>query len=203
MPSMSAAKVAGVHWHTFSETMPWVLCMATAKLSSNQMRHYTIQSAFEELGMRDEKEIHPDLFLKAALAAGVTGQDHLRLSKDRGMQKAVSYLKRAVTKLKADAEILGFLLGLEILAQENIEILFACLSHKDELSDNLLNTRFFQIHKVVEVEHIRLAVSNFLRFCPTEKEQREFTKGCDKGLKFWTMFWSSLGKLAQKEARNV
>lgn len=197
--SPAKARVVGVHWHNFSDAVPWVLCQLSALLADNHKRHYAIQTAFEELGMRDEAEIHADLFWHTARLAGLTDEDRVRLLADKGMRKAMEFLRKAVLSCKTDSEVLGLLLGLEIPARENIETIFSSLEHRPELAKPLAQTKFFKFHRVIESEHIRLTVANFLRFCKTDREKAEFTHGCDLGLRFWESYWSGMSKLVAKE----
>lgn len=187
--SATKASVVCREWHRFSEFMPWFLCQAAAKVSTNRLRHYIIQTAFEELGGRDWSEIHHELFLRSATAAGVAtvGNDPAVCVESLGL------LKNALVSATSDAEILGLLLGLEIPARENIETIFESLAF-DEVSRAALDaSKFFRLHRQLELEHIRLTISMFLRFCHSTKSQIEYLNGFDTGIEFWKRFWGSLG----------
>jgi hypothetical protein len=56
--------------------------------------------------------------------------------------------------------------------------------------NTLGETKFFAIHRIIESEHIRLSVSNWLRFCKTPQEKTEFMEGTHIGLMFWKQYWS-------------
>ena len=198
-PSIEKAKAVGVCWHVFSESTPWLLCQAAAQVSTNEKRHYVIQTAFEELGMRDVTEIHPDLFWSAAKMIGVTEADHSRIGIDKNLHESLQALKSALLGYRTDAEVLGVLLGLEIPARENIEAIFQGLAHSSLASDALAKTKFFIVHRFVESEHIRITVANFLRFCQSPEEKRLFIKGFEDGIEFWSTFWNAVSDLVEKE----
>jgi hypothetical protein len=197
--SIERARAVGTQWYRFSSFMPWFLCQAAAMVSDNEKRHYIIQTAFEELGMRDVLEIHPELFWDAAITAESTIEDRKRLSCENGVSHALSKLKESLLSFKSDDEILGVLLGLEIPAKENIETIFSSLAHTNELTHKLTDNKFFKLHRQIESEHVRLTVANFLRFCQTEEKKNSFIKGFDVGTHFWNQFWNSVGAIIDLE----
>jgi hypothetical protein len=193
--TLQSATVVANSWHLFSSFMPWFLCTAAAKVSTNFMRHYIIQTAFEELGMRDHKEIHPDMFWDAAKTVGVKQSLAEIQGADSTVQQSIDYLRRKLLHYGNDAKILGILLGLEIPAQENIETIYNCLAYNNVCEKRLAGHRFFIIHRKIEIEHVRLSVSNFLRFCTKEQEKADFIHGFNDGLYFWNCFWTGVKKL--------
>ncbi len=199
--SYEKSVAVGVEWHRFSEVGPWFECQAAAMVTNNHVRHFIIQVAFEELGMRDETEIHPDLFWDAMISMGIPDSDRKRLSKDPDVTKSLDFLATSLLNCKTDAEILGMLLGLELPARENIETVFHSAAYTPELENRLSASKFFKIHRHIEVEHIRLSVANFLRFCTTDGMKKDFIQGCDLSLRFWQMFWQSVSTLIEKEQR--
>jgi hypothetical protein len=202
--SKERANVVGVLWHRFSEYMPQFLCQAAAQVSTNQIRHYVIQTAFEELGMRDSTEIHPDMFWQSALSAGVTAQDKDRLENDTRVNKTLNVLKEALSSSKTDSEILGMLLGLEIPAIENIEMIYQSLAHTEELRSTLAQSKFFALHRQIEIEHVRLTVANFIRFCTTSADKADFIKGFENGLEFWQTYWNAVSAaITAEKTRGV
>jgi len=187
------AVVSSLEWYRFSQFAPWFDCQSAAKVSDNKMRHYLIQIAFEELGMRDEKEIHCELFWETVKHLGISDDKKKLLQGLNGVSAALQYLATSLLAAKPDSEILGMMLGFEIPARENIETLLECMSNNNEaLKKKLAATKFFKIHRIIETEHIRLSVSNWLRFCKTEGERSDFIKGCDIGLNFWKQFWTQV-----------
>lgn len=200
--SKSKSRVTSVQWHRFSEVGPWFECQAAALVSCNHMRHFLVQVAFEELGMRDENEIHPDLFWQASRLVGVTDLDRVRLSGNNGVGNALEFLKTSLLACKSDGEVLGMLLGLELPARENIETLFQAMAYDVQAEQTLSATKFFKIHRFIEIEHIRLSIANFMRFCSTESEKNAFIKGCDSGLQFWSLFWTGVAELVHGEEKH-
>jgi hypothetical protein len=200
--SKERASVVGVLWHRFSEFMPWFLCQAAADVSNNELRHYVIQTPFEELGMRDVSQIHPDMFWRAAQLAGVTEEDRRRFRNTDASSLPLHYLSDKLSRCRSDSEILGMLLGLEIPAIENIETVFSSLAYTKPLRENLAEDKFFRLHRQIEIEHVRLTVANFLRFCGTLSSKKEFLRGFDSATHFWELFWSNAGALIENVARK-
>ena len=203
LPDFTKAQVVGSLWYQFSDFMPWFLSQATANADSNEVRHYIIQTAFEELGMRDVHEIHPEMFWGVVKASGVSDADRARLGRNHGIKQVLAFLKTSLLECKTQSEILGMVLGLEMPAQENIESIFYSVAHSKEVEAMLTESKFFKLHRQLEEEHIRLAISNFLRFCPSQVEKQEFIKGYDLGITFWEMFWENASKTIESEKRNA
>lgn len=187
--NFSTARAVSTAWHLFSEFMPWFLCYSASKVSSNLARHYVIQTAFEELGMRDHKQIHSGIFWHAAKSIGVDIPDSTILQENSGVKKTLKYLKNKLLSYSSDMKIFGILLGLEMPAIENIETLYNAMSHNETASDILNKDLFFLLHREVEVEHVRLTVSNFLRFQNSQEDKDEFVIGFMDGINFWELFW--------------
>ncbi len=192
--SVTKAKVVGIFWHQFSEFMPWFLCRAASKVATNEVRHYVIQTAFEELGMRQSDKIHADMFWKSALIAGITENDRATYCDHSSIKVALNFLKSEIEKYTTDAQILGILLGLEIPAKENIECIYKSLCYDENVKFMLDKSEFFRIHREIEIEHVRLTVSNFLRFCIHDQQKNDFNQGFHAGLDFWDFFWKSVSR---------
>ncbi|MBI4371046.1 MAG: iron-containing redox enzyme family protein [Elusimicrobia bacterium] len=199
--SWRRATVVSALWHRFSSFMPWFLCQAAAMVSTNEKRHYVIQTAFEELGMRDAREIHCDMFWNAAAQAGVSEKDRAEVLADVPAATALASLRGALLSYGTDEEVLGILLGLEIPARENIETVFRSLAHDDGTAVALDAHRFFIFHRQIEIEHVRLTVANFVRYCRTEEQRRRFQRGFSNGLGFWSRFWNTASDLVGVPAR--
>lgn len=193
------AEVVGTFWHHFSSLAPQVMSMAAYKVSNNSMRHYIVQVIFEELGSRNHRMIHPDLFLDCLTEIGVKDNRRDELVRKYLSLASFEYLLNIMNDAKSDSKILGILLGLEIDAEENISTILDALSY-DTSSDEIANkSSFFRIHKIVEIEHIRLDVSNFLRFCPNEKDKNDFMLGFDEAVSFWKMYWNGISSVIDRE----
>lgn len=181
------SRSVALSWHQFSEFMPYFLCQASAMMSNNQKRHYVIQTAFEELGMRDAQKIHHEMFWSAVQKI----DPQCTVEKLPQIENELSLLKKKLLSSENDSYILGLLLGLEGPAEENIETLFESLAYDSTAQTKLEATEFFVVHRQIEIEHVKLTVSNFLRFCEDESSQAEFITGFDAGIDFWQSFWSS------------
>jgi hypothetical protein len=178
-----SAAVIGSKWKHFSEFMPWFLCQAAAKVSSNLKRTYICKPAFEELGMGIPEDIHPYQFQECLKLAGVTkSATHLA-----PIHIVRDFLFGAD---REDNSIFGLCAGLEIIANDNIEFLFNALAYNAHLRKQLSETEFFKIHRVNEQGHIELTIGNFLRFSPLREDRLKFLEGFDKAIEFWFHFWN-------------
>lgn len=193
-------EIVGTFWHHFSALAPQVMSMASAKVDNNLMRHYIVQIIFEELGTRNHRLIHPDLFLDAIESVGVTTQRRKELVGKHLSKLGFNELCAIMNEAKTNSEILGILLGLEIDANENIQSIYDALIFSTEAEEILDKTPFFKIHRIAEDEHIRLDVANFLRFCQTEEEKADFTQGFDKAVLFWKNYWNAMACIIDVEA---
>jgi Iron-containing redox enzyme len=162
----------------------------------NEKRHYVIQTAFEELGMRDVSEIHPEMFKRTCQSVGISTSEFGRLSTYQPVQELLQSLAARLKQNFDDDFILGMLLGLELPAEDNISSVFWSSAFDRDAEELLRNSKFFKLHMALEVEHIRLTVSNFIRFCISEDQKRHFQEGFLVGIEFWSDFWRELGRLA-------
>ena len=193
--SKTKAAVIGTFWHHFSSLAPKVMSIASAQVSNNLMRHYIVQIIFEELGSRNHRLIHPDLFLDCLQQIGITDHDRINLISKNLSKFPFEYLKTIMTNASTDGMSLGILLDLEIDAEENIQTLFDALSYDEESSELVEKSSFFRIHKIAEKEHIRLNVANFLRFCPSEESKSEFLSGFNQAVHFWRLYWNAINEV--------
>jgi hypothetical protein len=192
----------GVLWYEFSKFSVWYLCQSAAKSSDAVKRHYIIQYAFEELGMRDVDEIHSELLKKCAISSGIKETAFEELKDWKPLHNELTNLREILLHYSMDAEVLGLNLGMEFPARENISTVQICLSPDPISAKIILQSRFFQIHNVIEAEHIRLGIANFLRFCPREDDKIGFLTGFDDGIRFWVGFWTVVSQLAQQLRLN-
>ncbi len=188
------ALVVGAFWQHFSNWVPLFLGMAMVRASNNIKRHYLVQIVFEELGGRNTDEIHPFLFESSIKSVGIDHQRVEEFHKDASFKLSEVLAKHLANmeNAKDDFEIFGLNLGLEINAEENISTLLDSLWIASDSKKKLEESLFFQIHNVVEEEHIRLNVANFLRFCETEDAKSSFLAGFDKSVEFWKSFWDGV-----------
>lgn len=185
------ARIVATAWHAFSDFMPEFLCHAATLMSNNLARHFVIQIAFDELGMRNHKLIHPQLFWEAAKSVGITAEYSV-ISQSEGVKGSLDFLRNHLASCYSDIQIFGILLGLEIPAIENIETIFSSMSYNQSSAEILEKEMFFILHREVEIEHISFAISNFLRFKRSKKDIDPFIDGFDHGVIFWEMFWRAV-----------
>lgn len=188
---ISTSCVVATGWHAFSMFMPQFLCQAAAMVSNNLARHYIVQGAFEELGMRDNTQIHPDLFWRAAESVELS-INNIVAAQNSLIHISLKSLRERLLSYKSDMQIFGVLLGLEIPAIENIETVFASMAYNEATKLILEKNRFFIIHREIEFEHIRLTVSNFLRFQNSKQDIDNFILGFMDGIQFWDDFWKGM-----------
>lgn len=156
-------------------------------------RHFVIQTAFEELGGRNRNAIHSRLYA-SSLDAGAHGESAvLAYIKRHSSTRSLLELRKYVESISGTSEVMGLCLGLELPANENISAILNAVGHSEEIRGKLLKTPFFRIHRVVEDEHIRLSVANFLHFCRSESEALKFMRAFDLGIVFWRDFWGEAG----------
>jgi pyrroloquinoline quinone (PQQ) biosynthesis protein C len=187
--SRKSAVIVGANWLNFSTWLPSFLTLSAAKVADNLVRHYLIQIAFEELGGRKSDEIHCRLFAEAVAGIGI-GEAELASAAGGAQSDIYDDFYEALLRAESTAEVLGLNLGVEIIAEENIETLFALLAYSDTAAETLNESVFFRMHRAIEEEHLRLSISNFLRFCGDDEDKRLFLRGFDKSIDFWRSFWN-------------
>lgn len=201
-PKLTSIAVSS-QWYRFSSFMPWFLSRAASMVSNNVKRHYVIQTAYEELGMRDVEEIHAEMFKSAAILTGVNDNQINQLMDYEPIADRLGWLANRLLHCGSDAEVMGMLLGLECPANENIDTIFNALAYDEDTKNLAKETKFFKLHRAIETEHVRLTVSNYLRFCPDEIQKNQFINGFDSGIEFWRSFWSEVNLLIAKLVSGV
>lgn len=193
--SIIAAESMATAWYDFTRYVPVFLCKAVALTTDPERQHHLIQIAYDELGGRDKNFIHSNLFLEAIKDAGI----ELVSESAASIKEVLSGLDRTLVGIKSQFGIIGLLLSFEIIAEENIETLFNCLCHEQKCEKPLSDSPFFKIHRADETEHIRHSVANYLRFCKTETQKREFKESFDAGIDFWQRFWDQNARIINME----
>lgn len=172
-------------WFTFSKAMPSLLSMMAKRLSSIDMKSTFLSILDEEQGSGVNENAHYNLFRNSCLKVGLPCSEvHLN---------SLSRLSQIIEETKTDAKILGISLGLEIIANENIEELFRQIT-RDNNSHyrNLLNgDDFFEIHFENEDEHIEKNLNNYFQYVGLSTEN-EYLIGFYNSLQFWKDFWSEV-----------
>jgi hypothetical protein len=169
--------------------------LAASKVRTNEIRHYIVQVAFEELGLRNVDQLHSKIFDDCLTMVGCTKEDQEAFHSNFNNVVPLNLLWDELQQTNSTEKILGIGLGLEIPALENIETLFNSLAHDSECKEKLQKSLFFRIHRINEEEHIRLNVANFLRFCPLEQQKSDFIEGFNLAINFWKIFWGNADQL--------
>lgn len=190
--SRAAAETMGQTWCQFTRHVPKFITRAVSLTNDPERQHHLIQIAYDELGGSDKKVIHSNLFLEALSKIDIHFAPGSSLV---SIYDVLAVLDTILADAESEEAIIGLLLSFEIVAQENIEMLFECLSFDASSRETLSASRFFQIHRQDETEHIRHSVANFLRFCTTETHRADFLRSFDEGLKFWELFWDRTSRL--------
>jgi hypothetical protein len=187
-----AAMSVAAAWYDFTCYVPTFIAKAVAKANDPEWQHHLIQIAYDELGGRYKENIHSSIFIEAIESIG------LKITKTEshsGIQEILGILDRSLEKTSNRQGIIGLLLSFEIIALENIEALLSGLCHSDSHREKLLESKFFKIHRADETEHIRHSVANFLRFCKTESDKKEFMVSFDAGIDYWQRFWDQMSRI--------
>ena len=193
--SIVAAESMATAWYDFTRYVPSFICKAVAQTDDAERQHHLIQIAYDELGGRDKDFIHSHLYLDALDKAGIQ-----MMSESLASIKGVLHsLDHTLTSMKSQFGIVGLLLSFEIIAEENIEMLFNCLCYEERVESILSATKFFKIHRADETEHIRHSIANFLRFCKTEQQRHEFKLAFDAGIDYWQRFWDQNARIINME----
>ncbi len=195
--SLAAAETMATAWYDFTRFVPIFLTKAVAQTDDPERQHHLIQIAYDELGGRDKDLIHSELFLEAIEKAGVKV---VPCSCGSSIKEILRVLDKALVNTQSQYGIMGLLMSFEIIAEENIETLFDGLCHEASSKDALSESRFFQIHRADETEHIRHSIANFLRFCKTDTQREEFKRSFDEGVDFWHRFWDQCARMINLEA---
>ncbi|MCG8424006.1 MAG: iron-containing redox enzyme family protein [Proteobacteria bacterium] len=190
------AKIVGSLWYHLSEAIVDVLCLALAKLENPRIRHFVVQTAYEELGESSESKIHTDLLRDSLLVADVDENDILAWSGYPDVRDAITSLRDNLDACTSDAEICGVLLGMELIAYENIGNVVDYLSYSDEVARLVAATEWVRLHNTLEEAHIERSVSIFVRYVTSYTARRKFVGKFIQVMHFWERFWASIARAA-------
>lgn len=197
--SQESATVIGSLWYHLSESIVDFLCKALGKLENPYIRHFVVQTAYEELGEDSEQMLHTDLLRQTLSVAGVTDTDILRWSGDMKVKESLEWLHQELDSCQTDAEITGILLGLEIIAYENIQNVLKAICYSDPVTDRVMETDWVRLHNQMEEHHIHRAVSVFVRYVTDLTSQRKFVQRFTQAMVFWQRFWAAVADGAVRE----
>ena len=201
--SYESAVVIGSLWYHLSESIVDFLCKALGQLESPYIRHFVVQTAYEELGESSESMLHTDLLRHTLKVAGINDNDILEWSGEMGVKASLETLHSHLADCRTDAEIAGILLGLEITAYENIQNVVNAISYSSSVEERVLDTDWVRMHNQMEEEHIRRAVSVFIRFVPDLTAQRKFVHRFCQAMDFWRQFWGAVAVGANRNCQAL
>ncbi|MCG9771414.1 iron-containing redox enzyme family protein [Pseudoalteromonas piscicida] len=189
-------------WYEFTRFVPIFITKAVTLTDDPERQHALIQIAYDELGGRDKNFIHSQLFIDTLREIDITVDDSFT---NTSITSVLNHLDNTLTSTNSQYGIVGLLMSFEIIAEENIETLFKCLCYDEHCDPAMSKTPFFKIHRQDETEHIRHSVANYLRFCKTEQQKREFKASFDAGVNFWQRFWDQTSRtiLLESEQRQT
>ena len=190
--NQTQARIVGALWYHLSEAIVNILCLALSKLENPHIRHLVAQTVYEELGEDSAENIHTDLLRQMLHIAGVHDADILRWSGHEGVNQAIDALMSELEGCESDAEICGLLLGMEIIAYQNVDNVIDYLSHDEQVSAAVQDTAWARLHHQLEEGHIRRAVSVFVRHVPELTNQRQFVRTFMRTIRFWSDFWGEI-----------
>ena len=186
------AKVIGSLWYHLSEAIVDILCVALAKLKKPRIRHLVAQTVYEELGESSIDSIHTNLLRDMLLLARVDDTDILRWSGHEGINREIDALKGDLEACETDAEICGLLLGMELIAYQNVDTVIDYLSFNEAVGVAVRETPWARLHHQLEEGHIRRAVSVFVDDVPELTSQRHFVRTFMRTMRFWSEFWGQI-----------
>ncbi len=189
---VTRARVVGGLWYHLSEHIVDVLCTALAGLSDPHIRHLVVQTAYEELGENDPNHIHTDLLRETLAVASVSGEDILTWSGHPTIRRLMTDMMEQLRSYQTDAEIAGMLLGMELVAYENIDLVVDYLGHEPAVAEKLAGTRWVRLHHQLEEQHIRRAVGVFVDRVKAPHDQRRFMAAFVDTMDFWRSFWGTI-----------
>lgn len=187
-------------WSDFTKMVPGFISQAVCQTTDPERQHHLIQIAYDELGGQDKGIIHSKLFSNALSSIGINEEE---LSSSSGIEPILKKLMHTLKGLDSQYGIVGLLLSFEIIAEENIEMLFTSLCYDKQCRSTLDKDMFFKIHRADESEHIRHSVANFLRFCPEEWHKDEFNAAFHSGIDFWQSFWDQSSRLMSIDIKSA
>lgn len=166
-------------WYDFSRFMPRFLVKLASLSRSEYVFSRLLSIANEEMGDGNDKLIHSEDFKYSCELNNI-------LIDQSYQPNSLNVLRSTFKSEVGDPEILGIHLGLEIIANENINELLTGLG-----GGRLRNSSFFKIHLINESEHIRKCIDNY-DFCDSQSDKDKFMEGFSRGIEFWQSFWTEV-----------
>jgi len=190
--SLANSKIVGALWFHLSEAIVDILCIALARLNNPKIRHFVVQTAYEELGEDSPDKLHTKLLLNMLQRAGVNEQDILRWSGHEGVNREIDKLKKDLWDSPSDVEICGILLGMEIIAYQNVDNVLDYLSSSEDVGAAVRATEWAKLHHQLEEGHSRRAVTGGVEHVPDLTSQRRCVAAFMRTIRFWRQFWAEI-----------
>lgn len=147
--------IGGCTWYYFSRKVPRLLSVIASQCTDKEVKENIEYVVKDELGFGDDNLNHALLFRKSLESVGY----HFAKTSDIDpfiVNKDVDNLIEMIKLNNNEAFNLGLILGVEIVAYENVYALLDIVSQGQV--DTLKNDLFFSIHLVAEDEHINLYI---------------------------------------------
>jgi len=174
------------HWFTFSKFMPEFLADLARVLTNEEIKHKVLAILNEELGSDIGAKPHYLLYSDALEKIGINTRQ-IDVKSIETFKSEFIHLKNTCGDL--NPLVAGISLGLEIIAEKNIEYLLKYSAFDDESERKLKLTPFFKIHLINEKEHIMKCISNYELIATSADNENIFKIGMKTGLDFWKNFW--------------
>lgn len=179
-------------WYAFSKFVPRILIASAHIAESEEQRSRLISIANDELGNGETDETHAKLFLRALFESGIELKGFSEDSSSSNLNEVFDSLLDDL----GDSSIaygLGMLCGLEIPAEEIVELLVDSLGHNEATRHSLSNSHFFVLHRQIEKAHKLHFAEHYILFCKGDNtKQRDFALGVERVLKFWKEYWGQM-----------
>ena len=169
--------------------MPFFFGIASQKITSENERKHIRDIAFEEMGEGYYEKRHSKTFLDATSMSNQNSINWKKviLEQDTPVEQLLLSLEQSAREAKDQEYIWGLCLGMEIPANENIEVLFQTVRY-DIDEEQLKATEFFKIHRQNEDKHIERNLKSFMSIL-NSKQLNTFIDGFDHAILFWRDFW--------------
>ena len=171
-------------WYSFSRFIPGFLSELKTKINNDEIVQRIGEIIFEELGSGNENMNHAKLFYFSQVKLN-------RRPRELGF-KCIQNLKNELSNLSDDssgAYFVGISFGLEIIAEENISYLLSLTSTDEKEYQQLVQSAFFKIHFINEIDHINKCYDNYKLISGNPSDEESFYAGMNTSLNFWINFW--------------
>lgn len=193
--SKSLKFYGGLSWLYFSRKIIDLLEFVASQASLDFMKKNISAILEDEIGLKGE-QAHFEMYEDALKRVYLKETDYSIASQWKS-SLAFEQLLNETKSESCEYFNLGLILGLEIPANENIEMSLRIICNEEE-EQEISKMKYFLVHMVAEDEHINRNVLNYLNL--TSMVQRsQYLKGFRRGVDFWNIYWH---KVAEKVTQN-